>query len=105
MAILNREDFMAAVHGRIGTASDDESIAFVENMTDTFNEMERRANDNSSGDWERKYHELDESWRKRYTHRFLTGSDCMNPVSEQEEKEQNRAETITIDDLFGKEEK
>ena len=100
MAIIKKEEFFSAVHNMVGDKTDDESIAFTENKLDTYNDMERRANDNSGAEWERKYKENDESWRKKYTHRFMTGGDCMNPNSEKEEETHDKAETIKIDDLF-----
>lgn len=100
MAILGKDDFFSAVHAMVGDRTDDDSIAFTENMLDTYNDMERRANENSGAEWERKYKENDESWRKKYTHRFMTGGDCMNPNSQKEEEIRDKAETIKIDDLF-----
>lgn len=72
MAILSREEFFSRLNERIAGDSTDEGIAFLEDMTDTYNDMEVRANGNGE-DWEKKYKELDESWRKRYSHRFFNG--------------------------------
>lgn len=102
MAILTKEDYMKKLHERIGTATDDESISFVEDMSDTFNDLERRANDKSNIDWEKKYNELDASWRTRYMHRFQTGFDNMNANdnSNDDESKNKRPEDVKIDDLF-----
>ena len=101
MAILSKEEYINAVHARIGTATDDDSIIFTENMLDTFNDLERRANANTSAEMEQRLKDLDESWRKRYTHRFMTGCDSMNPNgNEREEEIRSKAETIKIEDLF-----
>ena len=103
MAILSKDEYMKRLHERIGTASDDESISFVEDMSDTFNDLERRANDTSGENWEKKYHDLDESWRARYMHRFQTGFDSMNPNSnDSEDEKEKRPEDVKIDDLFVK---
>ena len=92
---------MKRLHERIGTASDDESIAFVEDMSDTFNDLERRANDTSGENWKQRCQDLDASWRARYMHRFQTGFDNMNPNSiEDDDEPKKRPEDVKIDDLF-----
>ena len=68
--ILAKDEFFNAIHERIGNDTSDDGIAFIENMTDTYNDMEKRIAGNGE-DWERKYKELDESWKKRYAHRFF----------------------------------
>lgn len=102
MAILSKEDYMKKLHERIGTATDDDSIAFVEDMSDTFNDLERRANDKSNVDWEKRCKEVDASWRARYMHRFQTGFDNMtaNDIDNENEDKTKRPEDVKIDDLF-----
>lgn len=101
MAILTKDEYMKKLHARIGTATDDESIAFVEDMSDTFNDLERRANENSSTDWEKKCKEIDDSWRARYLHRFQTGFDNMSPnYNEEEHEETKRPEDVKITDVL-----
>ena len=104
MAELSRDEFFNALHERMGTDTSEEGIAFVENMTDTYNALEKRANQEI--DWEQKYHDLDESWRERYRHRFFTASADMNNsggvksnTSDPEENEYD-PEDISVSDLF-----
>ena len=106
MAVLEREDFFTRVQERIGDDSSDEAISFMEDMADTYNAMEQKANGDGV-DWEQRYKELDESWKKRYTHRFFSsgGGNAFtpgtNPQDEaEEESEEPKAETITYGDLF-----
>lgn len=104
MAILTRDEYFARLHDRLGEDTSDEGISFLEDMTDTYNDMETRA----SGDgvnWEQKYKELDESWKKRYRHRFFSGGDRGIPDSvSTDEKEEYNPEEITVNDLFVKKE-
>lgn len=101
MAILQKEEFMRKLHARIGTATDDESISFVEDMSDTYNDLERRVNENSSVDWEKKCKEIDDSWRARYLHRFQTGFDSMTPNhGENSQEEERRPEDVKITDVL-----
>lgn len=94
MAILNREEFFSRLNAQIGNSTEQESIEFLEDMTDTYNDLSERANGDGI-DWKQKYHELDSSWKKKYQHRFFTGHSNSCGGSEEEEKE-----PIGYDDLF-----
>lgn len=97
MPVLNREEFFNRVHSKIGNDTSDDAISFLEDMTDTFNELEKKSHGNGE-DWERKYHELDESWKAKYRHRFLN-SDGGN-YSPMKEEEKEEVKEVTINDLF-----
>ena len=101
MPVLSRDDFFARLHERLGDDTSDASISFLEDMTDTYNELEKRSNGDGIN-WEQRYHDLDESWKKRYRHRFFTGGDSCVPAGceKSDASESNNAETITVDDLF-----
>lgn len=101
MAILSKDEFFTRLHDRLGEDTSDEGISFLEDMTDTYNDMERKATGDGV-DWEKKYKELDESWKKRYRHRFFTGGDRGIPddVTEVDETEEYNPEEITVEDLF-----
>lgn len=100
MAVLNRDDFFKKIHDRMPAVTSDEDIGFLEDMTDTYNDLENRAK-NGADDWERKYHELDNSWREKYKHRFFNGGDRnVPPVGRQQEEDVISSENITVEDLF-----
>lgn len=105
MAILNKDEYINSVHARIGTDNSDESIKFLEDMVDTYEDLERKSTGDGE-DWEKKYHELDETWKARYKHRFLTGSTISSDEADIDTvvAEEEKAETIEINDLFEKEE-
>lgn len=100
MAILSRDDFFSAVEARVGTDSSNESIQFLEDMTDTYNALEGRATGDGI-DWEQRYHELDNSWRERYRHRFYDGGGSA-VIREVDEPDDNGydPESISVEDLF-----
>lgn len=101
MAILSRDEYFARLHDRLGSDTSDESIAFLEDMTDTYNDMESRSHGDGI-DWQKKYQELDESWKKRYRHRFFSGGDTAVPMQTNDNSPETEydAESITVDDLF-----
>lgn len=98
MAILSREEYFDRLSKHIGDNNTDEAIAFMEDMTDTYNSLTDKITQNGD-DWEKKYHDLDNTWKERYKHRFFSGGS--NAYSE--EKESSTEETnerIKIEDLF-----
>lgn len=100
MSVLNREEFFAKLNTLLSEDTSDESIAILEDMTDTYNDMERKANGDGV-DWEAKYKELDETWKKRYRHRFFSGgSNTPETVIVDGEQEEYTPESVKIDDLF-----
>lgn len=104
MAVLTRDEFFDSVHKRVGTDSSEEAMTFIENMTDTFMDMEKRATGDGE-DWKRKYEELDASWKKKYKERFFSGGAVYMPNSTSKVDDpyvDNRSETITVSDLFKK---
>ena len=100
MAVLDRDTFFSRLQERVGEDTSDESISFVEDMTDTYNELERRATGDGV-DWEQRYKDLDDAWKKKYQHRFFSaGGSYSNPTGNQPESEDDKAEKITFGDLF-----
>ena len=90
---LSKEELIEYVKGYIGDNTDDKSIELLENVTDSVEE--------SSEDWESKYKELDNEWRRKYIERFSGGVDTSEVV---EETIEDVEETPTkYEDLFEKE--
>ena len=67
MAIRSREDLMASLNSFIGENSSDDALALLDDVSDTYDDLYRRATD---VDWEARYNELDTEWRNRYKERF-----------------------------------
>ena len=100
MSVLNRDEFFSRVNERIGTDSSEEAISFIEDMADTYNHLESVANGDGV-DWKAKYDELDKSWKEKYRHRFFSGGPTSpTQLGDFDEVEDDKAETIKIDDLF-----
>lgn len=107
MAILTKEELFNQIHSVVDKLDVDESVTFLENMTDTYNYMESLANGDGN-DWKLKYEENDKAWRKRYTERFVHNPTINNYGYEndygypdvKEQTEEERADALKIDDLF-----
>lgn len=102
---MKLEEFIKIVHDFIGDDTSEKALKFVDDVTDAFNSaVTDKTVDNE--DWHKKYDELNETWRKKYMHRFFGGDVNFDSDDEDEEvTEERTAETITADDLFDEEEK
>lgn len=70
MSVKTREEILKAIKVRVGEQTDDETISFLEDVSDTLTDLETKANCDDE-DWKTKYEENDKEWRKRYTERFF----------------------------------
>lgn len=104
MAILSKDEFFNRISKQIGNDTSDDSIAFMEDMTDTYNDLERKTK-NDGVDWEQKCKEVDAAWKAKYTHRFFNGgaSDSSIPTPNADESDGYNPDDITVDSLFKKE--
>ena len=91
MAIRKTEELLDSVRRRIG---DDISV------TDTLRDWESRA----SVDWESRYRENDDEWRRRYMERFNASADAITTpervVEEQKENVSDDGKKRTYEELF-----
>lgn len=109
MAVLSKDEFFKMIEKRVGDDGSDEALRFIEDVTDTYNDMAGRLEE--SGDWKAKYEENDAGWRKRYRERFFgavePGEGVYKPFTsaaeikeDQEEDVKSDAENVTFEDLF-----
>ena len=98
MAVLSRDDFMARINERVGDDNSDDALSFIEDMTDTFDDLSSSSN---AEEWEQKYNELDTMWREKYKARFMSsGTDPKSVIDEQNEDIKDDGTETTFDDLF-----
>lgn len=97
MAVLKKEDLLNAIKEMVGDDTSDTTITFIENVTDTINDLESRTRD--SDNWKTKYEENDKAWREKYIDRFFgSKEDIKEDFKEKEEDESDKPKTF--DDLF-----
>lgn len=78
MAVKTREEILEELRARVGEQTDDETIAFLEDVTDTLSDLETKAKGDGT-DWKTKYEENDAEWRKKYTERFYSSGPDSDP--------------------------
>jgi hypothetical protein len=102
MAKLSRDELISKVTAYIGERNDDESIALLEDVSDSLVE--------DGEDWKAKYDELDASWRARYIERFSNiGPDKdtsevieveQGSAAEDTDVEDEAEDTLTLEDVL-----
>ena len=99
MAVLSKEDFLNLIKERTQDSTDDETLKFIEDATDTINSL----SNGGSEDWKTKYEENDKAWREKYKERFFSAGDSAgNEHKEEEEEEEKDTELVAenFDELF-----
>lgn len=95
MAVRTKEELLASINSILGEDSSDETIALIEDFTDTYDSLANASTDNEN--WKQKHEQLDKEWRKRYRDRFLQKPDTEPTVEEEEEQEEG---PTAYEDLF-----
>ena len=97
MAVKTREEILESVRARVGEQTDDETIAFIEDISDTLTDLETKAKGDGT-DWKTKYEENDAEWRKKYKERFYSqepNNDQEPPKPDDTQKPKTFAELFT----------
>ena len=101
MAVLTKDELTQRMAERFANTEDESDIAFVEDITDTFNDLESNANSNQLKELQDKYSDLQKKYRDRFFNTGSTGSDdsdddLLKPIGDPEPK------VLTFDNLFTK---
>lgn len=101
MSVLSKDEALELIKTHIGEANDDDTLKFVEDMSDTLNEMEKKANGDGT-DWKSKYEENDKAWREKYRERFFNGTpNCDDSKDDNEDKDvEDKTTPKTFEELF-----
>ena len=96
MAVRTKEELLESIKGLLADDTSDESIALLEDVTDTFDEQRTKTD---TEDWKKKYEENDREWRQKYRDRFFsTGSEDAAKVKDLQPEPDNSPKSF--DDLF-----
>ena len=71
MAIKTREEIMQSIRSHFADDTSDETLAFLEDVSDTINDLESKAKGDGK-DWKAEAKRIDEDWRKKYKERFFS---------------------------------
>lgn len=94
--VLKKEEIMEQVKGIIGENTDDASLKFLEDLSDTMDDLNTKATGDGV-DWKTKYEENDKEWRNKYQSRFFTGA----PDGEGDDGKNDLTDPTPLDDDEG----
>ena len=98
MAVKTKAEILESIRNRVGDSTDDGTLEFLEDVTDTLSDLETRASD--STDWKGKYEELDKSWREKYRERFFSSEPKEEKTDDEKFEEKEDKEKKTYESLF-----
>ena len=96
MAVRTKDELLEIIRGRIGDDTSDETISFIEDITDTLSDYEEKATNSNNEDWKTKYEENDKMWREKYRERFFS----KEVEKEDEDFSEDEVKSLSYDDLF-----
>ena len=91
--VKTKDELLASIKERFKDDTSDETISFIEDVSDTINDLETRASDET--DWKYKYEENDKQWREKYRDRFFNSES-----KEDEHLDDDTPKPLSFDDLF-----
>ena len=96
MAVRTKDELLEIIKGRIGDDTSDETISFIEDITDTLSDYEEKATNSDTEDWKTKYEENDKMWKEKYRERFFS----KEVEKEDEDFSEDEVKSLSYDDLF-----
>lgn len=100
MAVRTQQEIVESLKAMIGDSTDDDTLAFIEDVTDTLTDYETRVSDSTN--WKEKYETNDAEWRQRYRDRFF-GNQESEVVETDNVVETETEKPMTFEDLFKEE--
>lgn len=97
MAVKTKEELLDILKMKVGDDTSDETIAFIEDISDTLTDYEGKIANSENEDWKTKYEENDKMWREKYRERFFS----KNVEKEDEEfDDDDGTKQLSYEDLF-----
>ena len=97
MAVRTKEELLDVLKTKVGDDTSDETIAFIEDITDTLTDYEGKKANSENEDWKTKFEENDKMWREKYRERFFSKN-----IDEEveDEVEDDGTKQLSYEDLF-----
>lgn len=99
MAVLTKDELTKRMADRFGETEDENDISFMEDITDTFDDLQNNANVTQLKELQDKYNSLQKKYRDRF---FNTGGVESEPEDLLETTPDPEPTILKFDDLFKK---
>ena len=96
MSIRSNEEIMNSLRAIVGENSDDNTLAFIEDVSDTLNHYSDSLKDTT--DWKTKYENNDKEWREKYRNRFFSKQETEKDTEPEPDTEKTKP--MKYEDLF-----
>lgn len=94
--VRTKDELLASIKDRFKDDTSDETISFIEDVSDTINDLETKASDET--DWKSKYEENDKQWREKYRDRFFNSEgEGPKQLDEEPPKPMNFEDLFTVE--------
>lgn len=100
--VKTKDEILSTLKEIVGDSTDDKTITFIEDVTDTLTDFEGRI----SEDWKTKFDENDKMWREKYRARFFDGG-APEPITtpdsvikDHKDDAKKESEKLSYDELF-----
>ena len=94
MSVKTKDELLKTFDNIIGENTTDESISFLEDITDTLDTLSKK----DETDWKAKYEESEASWKKKYHDRFF--AEAVSSEETSNELEEDSKPKVRYEDLF-----
>ena len=98
--IRSKEEIMEMIKTRIGEDTSDDAIAFVQDISETIDDYEKKTA--SYNELEERYKENDKTWREKYKEAFFSGAKG-SAEDYQEKPDEEERKKYTYEKLFKEE--
>lgn len=71
MAVKSKEELLESILIKFGDDTSDETLSFLEDVTDTIDDLEEKAKGDGK-DWKAEAERIDAEWRAKYRERFFS---------------------------------
>ena len=68
--VKTRDELLSSIRTAFGDNTDDAALSVIEDITDTFSDLENKAKGDGK-DWKAEAERIDKEWRQKYHDRFF----------------------------------
>lgn len=102
MAVKTKAELLESIKAKFGDDTGDDTLAVLEDISDTFDNLEDAAKDTK--DWKAEAEHIDADWRKKYHDRFFSGENIDEPDEDPApNSEVSETLSMSFDNLFKEE--
>lgn len=101
--ILKSDEAMAQLKKLVGEDTSEDTISFIENISDTLTSLESKVNNNSDMVPKSELDRINEEWARKYRDRFFEGTTPPPEPQPNKNNNENDNEPLTFENLFKEE--